>query len=249
MTATFVLVHGAWHGGWCWRDVKAGLEQAGHRVLAPTLSGLGDRAGELSAAVSLSTHIEDVSSTVEAAQLDRFVLVGHSYGGMVITGVADRLAQRIDHLVYLDAAIPRDGQSMLTVGELKSPEVIEATRQGLAALSADGGLSMQALPVEAFGIPPDHPSHDWVQANLTPHPFKTWLDPIMLVNGGGQGVPKTYIHCSNPVLQQSSFPYYARQVQSKPDWRYVELSTGHDAMITVPEELCAIMIEELPNPF
>jgi pimeloyl-ACP methyl ester carboxylesterase len=241
MTATFVLVHGAWHGGWCWRDVAAGLEKAGHRVLAPTLSGLGERAGELSSEVSLSTHIENVISAVEAAGIDRFVLIGHSYGGMVITGVADRLAQRIDHLVYLDAAIPRDGQSMLTVGEAKPPEVIEATRQGLAALSADGGLSMQPLPVEAFGIPPDHASYDWVKANLTPHPFKTWLAPITLAYGGGQVVAKTYIHCTNPVLEQSSFPYYARQVQGQPDWRYSELSTGHDAMITAPDELCTIL--------
>lgn len=111
---TYVLVHGAWHGGWCWRDVRAGLEALGHTVYAPTLTGLAEKAHLLTPQVGLNTHIADVVSVIKDNDLANIILVGHSYGGMIITGVADTLKQRIEHIIYLDAALPKDGQTMIS---------------------------------------------------------------------------------------------------------------------------------------
>ena len=116
--ATFVLVHGAWHGGWCWQKVIPFLEAAGHEVYAPTLTGLAERASELSPDVGLDTHIQDVVGLLEEKNLHGVILVGHSYGGMVITGVVDQVPERIAHLVYLDTFVPRDGESMVNVSRI-----------------------------------------------------------------------------------------------------------------------------------
>lgn len=237
-----VLIHGAWHGGWCWQYVASILRDKGFNVLTPTLSGLGDRSAELSTAITLDTHIEDACAAIESSGLERFILVGHSYGGMVVTGVADRMKSRIEHVVYLDAAVPTDGQSMITVGPSKTEDEIAAIRQGLLALSQDDGLSMQPLPPEAFGIPGDHPKRDWVAENLTPHPFRTWTTPIALENGGASGLKKTYAHCTSPVLTPSSFPYFANQARNHPEWRLREIATGHDAMVTAPTEVADIIM-------
>src|SRR5262249_21902502 len=113
--ATFVLVHGAWHGGWCWQKVIPFLEAAGHEVHAPTLTGLAERASELSPDVGLDTHIQDIVGLLEEKNLNGVILVGHSYGGMVITGVVDQVPERIAHLVYLDTFVPRNGESMADV--------------------------------------------------------------------------------------------------------------------------------------
>ena len=116
--ATYVLVHGAWHGGWCWQRVTPLLRAAGHEVLTPTLTGLGERSHLANSAIDLNTHIQDVVNVLEYEDLRKVILVGHSYGGMVITGVSERVPERLTHLVYLDAFVPRDGQSLLGfVGE------------------------------------------------------------------------------------------------------------------------------------
>ncbi|MFC7292788.1 alpha/beta fold hydrolase [Hirschia litorea] len=242
---TFVLVHGAWHGGWCWREVKQLLERDGHTVLTPTLSGLGNRASELTQDIDLETHISNVVDAIIAAKLKNFVLVGHSYGGMVITGVADRLQKQITHIVYLDAAVPTDGQSMLTAGPTKSHDVLDATKNALLSLSDDNGLSMRVFPAHALGIPTDHTSYNWVVENLTPNPMRPWFSTIRLENGGAKDIPKTYVHCVAPVLEQTSFPYFAKVAQSDSHWNYLEIQTGHEAMITAPEEVHKILIETL----
>ena len=236
---TYVLVHGAWHGGWCWRDVQAGLEALGHKVYAPTLTGLADRAGLLNAKVGLDTHIADILWVIEENDLRDFILVGHSYGGMVITGVADAMQSRINHIIYLDAALPVDGDTMITQGPSRSEAEIMGTIKALSALAPDG-IGMSAFPPEFLGIPKGHPSYQWVADNLTPHPLKTWLDPIKLLNGGSEGLPRTYLHCVNPVLANASFAYHADEVKADPSWQYQSLPTGHDAMITLPEKLVEI---------
>jgi len=236
---TYVLVHGAWHGGWCWRDVQAGLEALGHKVYTPTLTGLADRANELTAEVGLNTHIADIISVIEDNDLRDFVLVGHSYGGMVITGVVDAMKDRIAHIVYLDAALPVDGDTMITQGPSRSEAEIIGTTKALTALAPDG-VGMGAFPPEFLGIPKDHPSYQWVADNLTPHPLKTWLDPIRLVNGGSDDLPRTYLHCVEPVLPNASFAYHASEVQADPSWSYQSLPTGHDAMITLPKKLVEV---------
>ena len=151
--ATFVLVHGAWHGGWCWRRVAERLEQEGARVLAPTLTGLGERSHLLSANVSLETHIQDVVAVIEAEELRDVHLVGHSYAGMVVTGVCDRLKDRMASVTYLDAAVPADGQSMTTQQPGLSPEAAAATEAALRSLAPDGVAMAVPPDVSIFGVP------------------------------------------------------------------------------------------------
>jgi pimeloyl-ACP methyl ester carboxylesterase len=244
--ACIVLVHGAWHGGWCWRDVRLILERAGHKVFTPTLTGLGERAHLRDPVPGLETHIQDVVGLIEAEELSDLVLVGHSYSGMVITGVADRLKSRLRHVVYLDAALPTNGQSMIT----QNPNVVgeenyAQSLQGLKGLAPDG-IWMSPLPPVAFGIPPEPVDQlAWVGRQLKPHPLKTWTDPIVLNNQGSLGIARTYVVCVKPVLPQSSFPAHAaliRAGRAGPGWQVVELQTGHDAMVTAPAQTAAIIL-------
>jgi len=209
-------------------------------VFTPTLTGLAERSHLLSSETGLDTHITDITSLIDYYDLKDIVLVGHSYGGMVITGVADAMKDRISAIIYLDAALPKNGETMITQGPERSPAAIEQTRNALSGLAPDG-IAMLAFPPELLGIAKDHPSYDWVARKLTPHPLKTWLDPIQLTNGGPQGMTRHYIHCTEPALPNSSFPYHAEQVQADPSWTYHALATGHDAMVTAPDELVAIL--------
>jgi pimeloyl-ACP methyl ester carboxylesterase len=237
----FVLVHGALHGGWCWELVCARLEAAGRVVYAPTLTGLAERAGEFSADIGLDTHVTDIVRVIEQGDLRDIVLVGHSYGGMVVTGVADAVKERIAHIVYLDAAVPKDGESMLSYGESRPAEVIDATVAALRALSPEGD-TLPAFPPETFGVPVGHPRYEWVGERLTPHPLKTWTDPIKLRRGGSDGLARSYIFCNGPALETTQFPYIAAQVKNDPSWNYHELATGHDAMVTDAEGVTALLL-------
>jgi pimeloyl-ACP methyl ester carboxylesterase len=242
----FVLVHGAWHGGWCWDLVRERIEAAGHRVHTPTLPGLGDRAGELDAATGLADHIADVADHIAARDMRDIVLAGHSYGGMVITGVADALKSRIAHILYLDAALPEDGESMISYGAPRPPEAIAATEAALRSLAPDG-IAMAAFPPALLGMPEGHRLHDHVAARLTPHPLKTWLDPIRLVNGGPAGLPRTYVHCTAPVMTHTQFPTIARMAKADAAWRYAELATGHEAMLTAPDAVAKLLLDTLAS--
>ncbi|MEO0440907.1 MAG: alpha/beta fold hydrolase [Pseudomonadota bacterium] len=238
--ATFLLVHGAWHGGWCWRDVAASLRAAGHAVFTPTLTGLGERAHLLSPQIGLQTHIDDILAVIRFNELENFILVGHSYGGMVITGVADRVGEKIRHIVYLDAAFPEDGETMISQGPPRSEAALAATEEQLRAIAPDG-VAMQPFPPEFLGIPKDHPGHAWVGRHMTAHPLKTWLDPIALPNGGPANLPRTYIHCNAPVLPNASFAWHHEKLSEDPGWNSLTLATGHDAMVTAPDPLVDIL--------
>jgi len=241
----FVLVHGAWHGGWCWRHVRERLVAAGHRVFTPTLTGLGERAHLLAPSIGLDLHVEDIVQVIETEELQRVVLCGHSYGGMVVTGVADRLRERIAHIVYLDASVPTDGQSMLTEGPPRDPVAQAAAEAQLRSLADARGI-MPVFPPEALGIAAtDIENHAWVSRRLTPHPFKTWLDPLFLPNGGSAGLPRTYVLCTDPALPGTSFAWHAEQARGSADWRYVEIATGHDAMVTAPDATAAVLLGAL----
>ncbi|MEL6875424.1 MAG: alpha/beta hydrolase, partial [Pseudomonadota bacterium] len=165
----------------------------------------------LSPQIGLLTHIEDIRAVIRFNELENFILVGHSYGGMVITGVADRVGEKIRHIAYLDAALPQDG------------------------------VAMQPFPPEFLGIPKDHPGHAWVGRHMTAHPLKTWLDPIALSNGGSAGLSRTYIHCNAPVLPSASFAWHHAQLSKDPGWNSLTLVTGHDAMVTAPDPLVDIL--------
>lgn len=239
---TYVLVHGAWHGGWCWRDVRARLEGQGHKVYTPTLTGLGERVHLLTAEVSLQTHIQDVMGVIEAEELEAVTLVGHSYGGMVITGVADAMQDRLAHIVYLDAAFPETGDTMLTQGPDRSAAEIKAASEAIRAMAPDG-LAIKVPPVTIFGIDP-HATDQvaWLDRRLTPHPLQTWFDRIELAGDVSATLPGTYILCTKPAMQNTSFAYHADQLRGRSNWRVTELQTGHDAMVSAPDELSAILL-------
>src|SRR5215469_15203144 len=186
--ATFVLVHGAWFGGWCWQKVIPFLEEAGHEVYAPTLTGLAERASELSPEVGLDTHIQDIVGLLEEKNLHDIVLVGHSYGAIVITGVVDQVPERIAHLVYLDTFVPRDGESMAAI----SPLVIRLLRKQAQA----HGDGYRVDPRGTYGVTAE-PDRSMVRRSVTPHPLLTFEQPLHLKNPAiVEATPRTHIDCT-----------------------------------------------------
>src|SRR5262249_6673749 len=184
---TYVLVHGAWHGGWCWRAVADTLRGLGHRVTTPTLTGLGERKHQLSKDITLATFVTDIVNHIEAEELDDVILVGHSLGGAVISGAADGIPARLRHLVYLDGAILENGRSVFST----MPADIVAARRKLVAKVGQGVFMPVPAPA-AFGIPADHPATDWVARRMTPHPVGTYEIPLRLDHPVGNGRPSTY---------------------------------------------------------
>jgi pimeloyl-ACP methyl ester carboxylesterase len=226
---TYVLVHGAWHGGWCWRDVIAGLRAQGHTVFAPTLTGLGERVHLVSKSVNLSTHVTDVVNVFEWEELGDVILVGHSYAGHVIPLVADRIKAKIRHLVFLDAVVGQDGKAFLPpgVGEER-------------ATTAREGYLQDPPEVTWFGVPADHPNAAWVARRLTPHPLTTLMEPVRYRNGGPAGVPKTFIRCLKRREMTEPDPVEVA-IKGQPEWTWLTLDTGHDAMVTMPNELTEML--------
>lgn len=231
---TYVLIHGGWHGGWCWRELAPLLRTAGHEVYTPTLTGLGERVHLAHSAIDLDTHIQDVVNVLWYEDLDGVVLVGHSYGGMVLTGVAHRVPERLSHLVYLDAFVPRDGQCLL---DLLPPERQQQFRD--QARATGDGWRVPSLGVERFGVT-DEEDVSWVGARLVDQPLQTFEQPVECVTATADALPRTYIYCTRSGL---SFGPFAQRAQSEPGWRYRELGTGHDAMITVPQDLANLLLE------
>ena len=229
----FVLVHGAWHGGWCWRDVAAVLRTAGHQVFTPTMTGLGERAHLLNAQVGLSTFIDDIAAVILSEELDNVVLVGHSFGGHVINGVADRMPQLLRQLIYLDGLVVQHGQSALSI----MPPAVQAERT--RTMDAEG-LRMTIPSPDQFGLS-DPAQLVWVMRQLTPHPLKGYTEPLQLQHPLGNGLPKTYIAVTDPW-----YPPLAelRQwVRSQPDWDWRELAACHNAMVSAPLALASLLME------
>ena len=223
----FVLVHGAWHGAWCWKKVLPALWQAGHRAFAVTLTGVGERAHLLSPTITLDTHIADVLAVIEAEELQGAVLVGHSYAGMVITGVADRLASArlLSQLVYLDAVVPRPGESWSSG---HSPDT-QATRR--AAIAEHGVLPPPDPAV--FGLSGE--DHAWVARRQSPQPGGVYDDVLHFDPGRVARWPRSFIDCTSPAL--ATIALMRERVRSEPGWNIVELATGHDAMVSAPQGL------------
>ena len=231
---TFVLVHGAWHGGWCWQPLRPLLAAAGHEVFAPTLTGLGERSHLARREIDLDHHVQDVVGVLEAEDLRDVILVGHSYGGMVATGVADRCAARLRRLVYLDAFVPEHGRCAL---DYVVPERAAAFR-----VQGEQGGFVAPPPASLWGL--TRQEHlDWVKPRETRHPFRTLAQPIRIGNPEALArLPKTFILCSQPAT--GSFDQFAARYRDAPGWRFHELRTGHDAMILVPRELAALLLSE-----
>jgi pimeloyl-ACP methyl ester carboxylesterase len=235
--ATFVLVHGGWHGGWCWKRVTPLLRAAGHEVYTPTLTGFGERVHLARPEIGLETHIQDVLGVLEYEDLADVVLVGHSFGGMVITSVADRRPERIAHVVYLDAQIPQDGQSALDVLRDEWPDG-PAWIEGLVQSGGDGWrVPVPDNVIDMLGIGAAKDAA-WVLSKLTPTPFKSVQDPVHLTDRIAS-LPRTNITCiwDNP---PGGLP-----PPSAAGMRYRELATGHDAMILAPRLLADLLFEVL----
>jgi pimeloyl-ACP methyl ester carboxylesterase len=232
---TYVLVHGAWHGGWCWTRVADRLRAAGHRVFTPTMTGLGERAHLLSKEITLDTFTTDVSNVIEFEELRDIILVGHSFGGMPISGAAERLPDRIRHLVYLDSLILPGGKAPF---DMLPPDIVAARRK--AAEESSGGLSIPNPPPSAFGVSTAE-DVEWVKRRLTPHPLTTFASPLNIKGPTGNNLARTYIACTNPIYGPLEASRNA--VKGQPGWSWVEIATGHDAMVTAPEELTRLLLE------
>jgi pimeloyl-ACP methyl ester carboxylesterase len=233
---TFVLVHGGGHGGWCYRKVVKLLRDAGHEVYAPTLTGVGERRHLLGTDTNLSTHITDVVNTLEYEDLREVILVGHSYGGMVITGVADRAAERIRELVYLDAAHPHNGQSLVDT----APQAMAFARSSSQMIN---GVELVMWPndemVAAMGVS-DPADVATLRAKMTPHPWKAFEERLNFVNGDAAlKIPRTNINCSAS-LRNSSAADRAKQLDGR---RNFEIDTGHDLMISEPRKVTDMLIQ------
>lgn len=230
---TYVLVHGAFRGGWCWKPVAARLRARGHGVHAPTLTGLGERSHLMHAGVSLETFIEDIAQLLHYEDLHDVVLVGHSFAGSVVSALADRMPERLRHLVYLDALVLESGMSPA----IRSPDLVAAYERR---------ASKAGTPLT---IPPGRPQHAgivdpaqvaWVQARITPHPLRTYHDKLVLRHPLGNGVPATYIACTAPAYVSTAES--RARARAQPGWRFRELPTGHDAMLLMPDALSDMLL-------
>ena len=231
---TFVLVHGAWHGGWCWKEVATALRGMGHQVSTPTQTGLGERRHLLSKDITLDTFSADVINHVEAEELNDVILVGHSFGGTSITGAADKLGSRIRHLVYLDSVILENGKSVFSA---LPPEVVAARKKTVAEVGQ--GMFIPPPAPTAFGIPETHALAGWVKRRLTPHPIGTYDSPLNLSNPVGNGRPRTYMVCTNPIY--GPLEGSRQWVKKQQGWNWQEIATGHDAMVTAPADLARML--------
>lgn len=232
--ATFVLIHGGWHGGWCWKRVAALLRQTGHEVFTPTLTGLGERAHLLHQGIDLNTHINDVLGVLQWEELYDVVLCGHSYGGMVITGVADKVPEQIRTLVYLDAFVPVDGQCMM---DLLPTETAAGFRND--AMTRGAGFRVGQIPAKVFAV--NEQDRPWVDRRCVEHPLGCFEQKLRLT-GAWLKVPKrVYVHATG--WGPSSFTPIYERVRQEPAWHIVLVPSGHDVMIDTPRELTEILIE------
>jgi pimeloyl-ACP methyl ester carboxylesterase len=231
--STFVLLHGAWHGGWVWQRVAPLLRAAGHEVHAPTLTGVSDRAHLLTPSVGLSTHIQDVVALIEAHDLDDVVLVGHSYAGQVDTGVADRVPDRLTRRVYLDAFVGDDGDAAI--------DLLPATVAGHYRESVAGpgfGWLIPVRSLEVLGVT-ERSDVDWLSPRLTPHPWLTYTEPLRLT-GKLDTVPAVFVECTD---WMRVFQPHAERAAAR-GWPVHPVATGHEAMVTAPKELAESLLTE-----
>jgi pimeloyl-ACP methyl ester carboxylesterase len=228
--ANFVLVHGAWCGGWIWERCASLLRAEGHHVYMPTLTGLGERSHLISSSINLSTHIQDVLNLIKFEQLTDVVLCGHSYGGMIITAVADAIPEKIVSLVYLDAFLPSDGDSMAS---LTGPIMIDV----VGSASEHGGLAMSPMPFELFSF--NQSDIAMLTRLCTPQPVATFFEPVKL-SGKYQLVRgKHYILATG--WSHSPFEAFMMSVREDDAWTIETLPTGHAVMLDDPASVARLL--------
>jgi pimeloyl-ACP methyl ester carboxylesterase len=237
--ATFVIVHGGWGGGWEWTPVAQKLREQGHEVFTPTLCGLGEREHLGGSDIGLSDHIEDVLAVFTFEELSEVVLCGHSYSGMVVTGVADRIPDKVRLLTYLDAFAPKDGQALQ---DFVPKEFIELQRQ-MAQQRGDGRASIpEDFLASLFpeGALPEKRQSSYM-ARLRPHPVKTMTEPIRL-SGAVEGLPRAFVRCTGDEGTDNDVAPFAARAQAE-GWLYREITTPHDLQLFDPEGTAAVLHE------
>jgi pimeloyl-ACP methyl ester carboxylesterase len=229
--ATFVLVHGAWRGSWLWKRVRPALQAAGHEVFTPTLTGVGERSHLLAPEVGLETHIGDVENLIRWEELTDVVLCGHSYAGCVVTGAADRLADRLRALVYLDAFVPEDGQSLL--------DLLPAEQRAQTVASAIDGWRVPPIPAAVFNVNAD--DREWVDAQCTVQPLASFEQPVSL-SGQVDRLEHVVYVLATGFREGSPFPQFFERAKAK-GWRTATVAAGHDVMLDAPGEVARILFE------
>lgn len=235
---TFVLAHGSWLGGWCWQRVALRLRERGHLVFTPSYTGMGDRAHLLSHAITIDTFVADLVNVIESNELDDVILVGHSFGGVPISGVADKIPGLLRHMVYLDAVVLESGKHAFSIYPSE-----EAAARVEAAERATSGLAVPVptpLPV-VWGLTPATEDYRWVTRRLTPQPLRSYTTALTLHAPIGNGIPKTYVECkspAHPVLSETK-----RLIATQGGWRHMHLAAPHNAMITDPELVTEILLK------
>jgi pimeloyl-ACP methyl ester carboxylesterase len=229
MGATFLVCHGAWSAGWAWKKMRPLMHAAGHRLITPSYTGLGERVHLASPSIDLEAHIEDILNVIKYDDLRDVVLIGHSYGGMVATGVADRARDRIAQLVYLDAFVPDDGQSLFDLNE--------PGREPMRRLARSGdGYRVPPNPT-----PPDTPAEDleWLTARRVDMPIKCFEMPLKLLHGR-LTLPRSYIYATR-ITPADTFGQFAVRFKSDPAWHFDEIDASHSPHVTAPEALMALL--------
>jgi hypothetical protein len=227
----FVLVHGAWHGGWCWRRVADLLEKSGQRPFTPTLTGLGERSHLMSKDIVLDTHIADIVNVIAWEDLNDICLVAHSYGGWPVCGALEKVVDRVSSVIFVDAFLPEDGQKALDLAS-------EFSRKGTLEAIAKGEISRPAPKAETFYV--NESDRPWVDAKLTAQPVGVALQQIRLTGAREKVLKKTYIRA--PVYPQPAFDRYYAAKKADPAWQTYEIDGGHDVMIDRPQRLVEILL-------
>jgi pimeloyl-ACP methyl ester carboxylesterase len=232
MNKTFLVAHGAWGAGYTWKKMHPLLAAAGHRLITPTYTGLGERAHFAGRSNDLELHIQDVLAVIKYEDLRNVVLIGHSYGGMVATGVADRARDKITRLVYLDAFVPRDGEALK---DLISPD---SWRTMQANVAAGDGWRVPPNP-----IPPDTDEADktWLMERRLSQSVRCFDMPLRLL-GGEPAVPRDYIYCTR-IGPADTFRRFAERAKTEPGWRYHEIDASHSPHVTAPDALAALLLD------
>ena len=230
----FLLIHGAWHGGWVWNEISEILRYQRYSVSTPTLTGLGKKKHLLSSKITIETFIEDIVNHIIFENLSNIILVGHSFAGSVISGVADRLKDRIKKLIYFDAMILVNGQKPF---DISPKEIVEQRIE--SAKKFGNNISIPAPSAAAFGVL-DIKKSLILEEKLTPHPLSAFQSKLILNNEVGNGIPLSYIFCTKPVYKSLES---SREVVRKMKWPIFELNAGHDAMLTHPKETLNLLMK------
>ena len=231
MGSTFLVCHGAWSAGWAWKKMHPLMAAAGHRLVSPTYTGLGEREHLANPSIDLETHVQDILNVIRYEDLRDIALIGHSYGGMVASGVADRAREAIAQLIYLDAFVPGDGQCLLDF-------LAESERRRMLGLAKSGdGWRVPPNPT-----PPDTPPADveWLSERRVHHPIKCFEMKLKL--HGELTLPRSYIYATR-AAPLDTFGQFARRAKTEPGWRYYEIDASHSPHVTAPEALMTVLEE------